>query len=294
MKGLREIRRRLRAVQNTAKVTRAMQLVASSKMRSAQRMALSGRCYAMRLAELTSRVAPLGSELAHEFFCDRPVQTRGIILVSTNKGLCGGLNANLFKVVETIEESAQFVAVGKKGAQYLASRGRNLLAEFSITDRVSFHEMQALAKFAIDLFLQKKVDTVEVLFPLFLDTLRQLPITQQLLPMTTIHDGLQRQRDFLSQADDSMPGDDRELIIEPSRQALLEELPLSFFRHNLYHFLLEAKAAEQSARMVAMKTATDNAQELARSLNLEYNKARQANITNEILEITAGSDSSRS
>lgn len=294
MKGFREIRRRLRAVQNTAKVTRAMQLVASSKMRSAQRLALSGRCYAMRLAELASKVAPFGLEMAQEFFCERPIKTRGIILISTNKGLCGSLNANLFRQVDEIDTSALFIAVGKKGAQYLASRRRNLLAEFSISDRVQFHEIQALAKLAAEIFIQRKVDTIEVLFPLFINTIRQVPFIQQLLPMATIRDDFQQQRAFLSHSVDAMPQDDRELLIEPSHRDLLQALSISFFRQNLYHFLLEAKAAEQSARMVAMKTATDNAQELARALNLEYNKARQTNITNEILEITAGIDSSRS
>lgn len=287
MKGFREIKRRMKAVQSTAKITRAMQLVASSKMRFTQKAALNMRPYSRYLGNLATAIIHFGEKFNHDLITPREVKTRGIILVSTDKGLCGSLNQNIFRLLKDIHEDCKFIAVGKRGAQYLARTKRSLLAEFSISDRVQFHEVRAIADFALQAFLTGEVDTIEVLFPLYINTLRQDPMVEKLLPMKNLAQEILAEQEKLSHQETLPEKDPRDLLLEPSLRVLLETLPKEFFRVDLYHLLLEAKAAEQSARMVAMKTATDNAEEIAAALNLEYNKARQASITNEIIELTA-------
>lgn len=289
MKGSRDIKRRLRGIQSTAKITRAMQLVASSKMRHAQRAAINARRYTMHLAQMADHVMRLGEGIPNIFLQQRPIYHRGILLISTDKGLCGSLNQNTFRLLRGVESSARFIAVGKKGAQYLVRQKRDLLGQFSVSDRVQFAEIRGLADFLKDLYLREEVDSVEVIFPLFVSTMHQEPMVQKLLPINDIGDDVRRQAMALNEAHLALPKDERQLLVEPSVSRMMNLLPEAFFRQSLYHILLEAKAAEQSARMVAMKTATDNAKELARQLSLEYNKARQAAITNEIIEITAAS-----
>jgi F-type H+-transporting ATPase subunit gamma len=289
MRGVKEVKRRLRAVRSTAKITRAMQLVASSKMRFSQRAALQGRRYAQRLEELAQRLLGVEVKKKPPLLAKREIRVRGILLVATDKGLCGALNSNSFRLLPPGGDgNCKYVAVGKKGSQFLAAGKRELLAEFSINDRVPFFQVRALANFLRDRYLAGEIDSVEVLFPFYINTLHQEPTWRRLLPLdaTNLAESLGWQRKVLASEAKPLPDDRRELLLEPSPLELLETLLESFFRRELYHVLLEAKAAEQSARMVAMKTATDNAEDLARELRLEYNKARQANITNEILEIT--------
>lgn len=285
MKGSREIRRRLKAVQSTAKITRAMQLVASSKMRRAQRMALDMRPYAHRFSEMLAALLDRGLELHHPFLQQRPVKNSAILLIATDKGLCGALNTNVIRLISQEKDETKFIAVGKKGASFLANKRAQLLAQFSINDQVPFHEVRALANFLRDTYLDGSFDRLEVVFPVFVNMLKQVPVRQQLLPLTNISDWVKSQGELLKNQD-NRPPERREMIIEPSQEELISPLCESFLTQNLYHCLVEAKAAEQSARMVAMKTATDNAEALAKNLKLEFNKARQAAITNEILEIT--------
>ncbi|MDR2340730.1 MAG: ATP synthase F1 subunit gamma [Puniceicoccales bacterium] len=294
MKGFKEIKQRLRAVRNTAKITRAMQLVASSKMHRAQQLAVGGRSYSMRLAELTDRLlAELAKnrrrKFSHPLLGEREICCRGIILVSTNKGLCGALNQNLFRTLPPAEDSVKYVAVGKKGKQFLASRHLPLLAEFPLADNVPFHEVRSIADFIRDAYIRNEIDSVEVISTVYVNTLCQRPVLQALLPLKLLGRGVEERRKFFGRELDVMPEDPRSSIIEPSPEAVMRALVESLFRETLYHLLLEAKAAEQSARVVAMKTATDNAESIARALNLEYNKARQTAITNEIIEISSAS-----
>ncbi|MDR2862521.1 MAG: F0F1 ATP synthase subunit gamma, partial [Puniceicoccales bacterium] len=207
------------------------------------------------------------------------------LLVTTDKGLCGALNANLFRLLADIPATAKFVAAGRKGAQHLARTGRTLLADFAISDRVNFSEVRALGEYLIKQYLEHQIDTLEILFPRFKNTLIQEPVLQPVLPLANI--GSIASSSHSADGTDAVHGDTREMAFEPSAADVLGQLPALFFKHTLYHAILEAKASEHSARMVAMKAATDNAKKITESLTLDYNKARQAAITQEINEITA-------
>ncbi|MDR0679067.1 MAG: ATP synthase F1 subunit gamma [Puniceicoccales bacterium] len=290
MEGMRDIGRRLRAVQGTAKITRAMQLVAGSKMRRAQQAAAAGRRHALRLEELTDRLVQLGldSQCKPPLLGQREIRCRGIVFVATDRGLCGSLNQNTLRLIrESGIEDGKYVTVGRKGTQLLCPFRLPLLGEFSINDGVPYRQARALANFLRDAYLSRQIDSVEFAYPLFVNTLHQEPVLVRLLPMEWSAKDLRRRWELLPNGGERLPEDSRELCVEPSLERILEALLESFFQREVYHILLESKAAEQSSRTVAMKGATDNADALAKELTLAYNKARQAAITEEILEITA-------
>jgi F-type H+-transporting ATPase subunit gamma len=294
MKGIREIRRRIRAVKNTAQITKALQLVASSKMKRAQDAALAGRAYVLLLAQMMESTADKVDFVDSPFFKTRPVQKRGLLLVSTDKGLCGPLNSNLFRqVAEIPRDQARFVSVGRKGTQFLARSGRDLLADFTVSDRVGYNEVRPVVEYLSQAFLDGKIDTIEILYPSFINTLRQEPLLVQLAPFTSLRDTIARLREKAGQpAADNPVKDDRVMLFEPSSEEILAILPHLFLKQEIYQTMLGAKASEHSARMVAMKNASDNAKQLTTDLTLEYNKARQASITQEILEIAAAAAAS--
>ena len=285
-KGLREIRNRIKSVKSTAQITRAMQLVASSKMKRAQDTAQGSRAYAELLGEILDTAIAKVSDFSHPLLTKRTVKTRGILLVTSDKGLCGALNGNLIRQAAEIKD-AVFVCVGRKGAQAIARSGRKLLADFPVSDRANFSEVRPAAEFLLKAFAEGTVDTVEILYPHFKNTLVQMPRLQQLLPADSLVAQARDLRVKLGLAEPKVESDEREMIFEPSAAEILNELPSLFFKQAVHQAILEAKASEHSARMVAMKAATDNAKKLAGALSLEYNKARQAAITQEILDITA-------
>ncbi len=285
-KGLREIRNRIKSVKSTAQITRAMQLVASSKMKRAQDTAQGSRAYAELLGEILDTAISKVADFAHPLLTKRTVKTRGILLVTSDKGLCGALNGNLIRQAAEIKD-AVFVCIGRKGAQAIARSGRKLLADFPVSDRANFSEVRPAAEFLLKAFAEGTVDTVEILYPHFKNTLVQMPRLQQLLPADSLVAQARDLRVKLGLAEPKVESDEREMIFEPSAAEILNELPSLFFKQAVHQAILEAKASEHSARMVAMKAATDNAKKLAGALSLEYNKARQAAITQEILEITA-------
>ncbi len=285
-KGLREIRNRIKSVKSTAQITRAMQLVASSKMKRAQDTAQGSRAYAELLGEILDTAISKVADFAHPLLTKRTVKTRGILLVTSDKGLCGALNGNLIRQAAEIKD-AVFVCVGRKGAQAIARSGRKLLADFPVSDRANFSEVRPAAEFLLKAFAEGTVDTVEILYPHFKNTLVQMPRLQQLLPADSLVAQARDLRVKLGLTEPKVESDEREMIFEPSAADILNELPSLFFKQAVHQAILEAKASEHSARMVAMKAATDNAKKLAGALSLEYNKARQAAITQEILEITA-------
>ncbi len=290
MKGIREIRGRIKSVKNTAQITRAMQLVAASKMKRAQTLALQGRPYALLMAEIIVSVLRSEDILEHPLFRSRPIQKRGILLIGTDKGLCGPLNTNLFKHLSGIEGNAAFVTVGKKATQYLARAKREVIAEFIVSDRASFSELRPAAEFLLKAYLEGRIDSIEVLYTRFINTLCQEPCLQPLLPIGNIAETLNALRSrWDKEGGFAHRKDEREMLFEPNPRAILEVLPELFIKQEIYQMLLESKASEHSARMVAMKSATDNANQLVDDLTLEYNKARQAGITQEILEIAAAS-----
>lgn len=295
MANLRDIRRRIKSVKGTAQITRAMQLVAASKMKKAQDQALAGRAYSQRLNQVLANIAEAleGSEVTHPLLERRvadgeatPGSRTLVLLISTDKGLCGGLNTNLLrKVAKQLPEDAQFVTVGSRGQRFLARAKRNLLADFHIKDPVPFAESKKVAQFVVRQFTEGKVDRVLVAFTNFVNTLSQVAEIQQLLP---VENPGQLQASLDDHADESVAAaiPAGGLLFEPSAAEVFDYvLPLTV-NFMVYQMLLEARASEHSARMVAMKSATDNAKNLVSDLTLEYNKLRQAAITSELLEIT--------
>lgn len=293
-KGLREIRNRIRSVTNTGQITRAMQLVASSKMRRAQDAATSGRPYAILLSRILAtalRGLDVTGDFSHPLMQERPVKTRGIVVIATDKGLCGGLNSNLFRFLNKnvpAGTAAKFFTVGKKATQFVARSKRELVADFSVSDRVNFSEVRPIGEFLIKEYLAGTIDTIEIVLSQFKNTIVQVPTMATLVPLGNLEERMQAQ--FAAQGkkeEFKLLEDDREMSFAPDAGTILDGLPALFFKQSLYQAILEAKASEQSARMVAMKAATDNAKNLVDSLSLEYNKARQAAITNEINELAA-------
>ena len=285
MPSTRDIRRRIKSVKNTAQITKAMQMVAAAKMRKAQSAALVGRPYAQLLNEIMAEAATRTVGFDHPLLQARPVAKRAVVIVSTDRGLCGGLNSNLFReALKLDKDTTVFISAGKKAAQFVGRTKRNLEAEFTYKDAPDFAEARAISKFVQQLFLKGDVDAVDILFPRFVNTLTQTPTTVPFLPIGK-----------LSAATAGVNAPARELPaggttdvfdFEPDEETVLGELLPHSLNFQMHQILLETKASEQSARMVAMKNATDNAKQIIKELTLEYNKLRQANITKELLEIT--------
>ncbi len=284
MSSSRDIRRRIRSIGSTAQITKAMQMVAASKMRKSQEAALAGRPF-VRLIYRFQREATSGTrEFNHPLVEVRPVRKRAVILVAADKGLCGALNSNLFRMVAQFDPaSTVFITAGRKAAQFVAATRRQLIAEFAYGDSPTYPEARAIAAFARGLFLKKEVDEVRVLATRFVNTLTQHPVSLEYLPVGEIKGaeipGAEREMDLAVS---------KETLFEPNAEAFLSYLLSHYLNIYIYQVLLNAKASEQSARMVSMKNATDNAENLIDDLTLEYNKLRQAGITKELLEIAGG------
>ena len=290
MPSTKEIRTRIKSVKNTAQITRAMQLVAASKMKKAQDSALKGRTYAVLLAEILASAVERVEGFEHPLLSHREVKKRGILILSTDKGLCGGLNANLFKkVIEESKGGAAFVTVGRKAAQFVARTKRELLADFPVSDRSAFAEIRPIVEFMLKAFEDGEIDTIEVIYPRFVNTLVQQATCAHLAPLEDLAAQVEDVRKRFGVELSDVSQDHRDMIFEPSIEAVLSELPGLFLKTGIYQLVLESKASEHSARMVAMKAATDNAKNLVDDLTLQFNKARQAAITAEILEIAAAS-----
>lgn len=286
MPSTRDIRRRIRSVKNTSQITKAMQMVAASKMRRAQQAAISGRPYADLMNSVLGEAVSRVGDFSHPLIESREVKKRAVILVSTDKGLCGALNSNLFREVSFLDAGATvFLTMGRKASQFVARTKRNLTAEFPYKDTPEFPEARVVSKFAQDLFLSGEVDQVDVAFTNYISTLSQKPEIRQFLPVAQIT-GVSAGVDGESNDGPLVTGS-TEFQFEPSAREVLGALLPHYLNYRLFQILLEAKASEHSARMVAMKNATDNAKQLIKDLTLEYNKIRQANITKELLEITS-------
>ena len=281
MASLRDIRRRIKSVKNTAQITKAMQMVAASKMRKAQEAALNGLPYAELLNRVLVSLRDKVDPSLHPLLEQREVKNELVIMISTDKGLCGGLNTNLFREAAAFNpDTTQFISVGRKGTQFLARTKRNMIADFGLKDQPSFLETKAISKFAIEKFLAGEVDKVTVLYPLFVNTLVQKPVAVPLLPITSLEEA-----GLVSKDEAPLPAPEGGILFEPDAQSILDAIVPYYVHYELFQMVLGARASEHSARMVAMKSATDNAKTLVKDLTLEYNKARQAAITTELLEI---------
>ncbi len=285
MYSLRDIRRRIKSVTSTAQITKAMQMVAASKMRKAQLAALNGRPFVALMYRFQRRAVRHAVDFTHPLLEVREVRKRAVILIGGDKGLCGALNSNLFRVASKFDpQSTLFITAGRKAAQYVARTRRQLVAEFAYGDSPRFIEAKAIATCARDLFLNKEVDQVQVIATRFINTLSQEPLCLEFLPVGTIT-GLKLPGTL---TEEELAAETTEYLFEPNAEAFLGYLLSHYLNIYIYQTLLNAKASEQSARMVAMKNATDNANTLIKDLTLEYNKVRQGKITTELLEIVSG------
>ena len=288
MANLQDIKRRIKSVKNTAQITKAMELVASSKMKKAQDSAKSGRPYALLLSDIIVSIADEFEEITNSYFAEKPVKHRGILVIGTNKGLCGALNGNLFRQLSEVENSAKFIAVGKRASQFLSRSHKDLIADFSLPDKPTFSDVRKIVDFLLRSYDEGSIDTIEVLFTSFINTLRQEPELIRLFPLNDLDSMTNKLHERFGQPDHVAPKDTREILFE-DRDAVLSEIASLYLKQEVFQLVLEAQASEHSARMVAMKTATDNAGNLIDDLTLQYNRARQAAITQEILEISAAS-----
>jgi F-type H+-transporting ATPase subunit gamma len=279
----RDIRRRIRSVGGTAQITKAMQMVAASKMRKAQQAALAGDPFVQLMYRFQREATTQLREFNHPLLEVREARKCAVILVAADKGLCGALNSNLFRLAAQFDpQSTVFIAAGRKAAQFVAATRRQLIAEFRYSDTPQISEAIAIATFARDLFLKKEVDQVRVLATRFVNTLTQQPMDLEYLPVGEIT--ALRIAGTEPQESDAL----KEALFEPSPEAVLGYFLSHYLNFYIYEVLLNARASEQSARMVSMKNATDNAEDLIKDLTLEYNKLRQGNITRELLEIAGG------
>jgi len=281
----RELRRRIKSITSTSQITRAMQMVAASKMRKAQQATLMTRPFARLLYRIQRDATAHSSEFTHPLLQVREVRKRAVILIGTDKGLCGSLNTNLFREAARFDPATTvFITAGKRESQFIARTHRQLAAEFTFTDSPRMEEARPIANFARNLFLNGEVDEVKVVASLFINTLTQRAGVVEFLPIGEIKGikipGVESEADLAS--------DTNEVLFEPSPETVLSYLLGHYLNIFIYRVLLEAKASEQSARMVAMKNATDSATNLTEELTLEYNKLRQGNITKELLEIAGG------
>ena len=287
MPSARDIRRRIRSISSTAQITNAMQMVAASKMRKAQQRALAGRPFTSLLYRIQRAATTRLGEFTHPLLEVREVRKRAVILVAADKGLCGALNSNVFRLAAEFDpQSTVFITAGRKAAQFVAATRRKLVAEFAYGDEPRFPEARAIAGFARDLFLNKQVDEVRIVATLFVNTLTQERVSIEFLPVGKIT-GI-KIPGAPGAEPETEPIDTSEILFEPSPEAVMGYLLSHYLNIYIYQVLLNAKASEQSARMVSMKNATDNADTLIKDLTLEYNKLRQGNITKELLEIAGG------
>src|SRR5215475_15654621 len=285
MNSPRDLRRRIRSISSTAQITKAMQMVAASKMRKAQLAALAGRPFVQVLYRIQREATTRMQDFHHPLLEHREVRKRALILIGADKGLCGSLNSNVFRLAAEFDpQNTVFITAGKKAAQFIARSGRNLLAEFPYAETPKFAEARAIASFARDLFLKHEVDQVQIAATRFVNTLTQLPLCLDFLPVGEIR-GMKVPG---VRSEEELAADTTEALFEPSPEFVLSYLLSHYLDIYVYQVLLNAKASEQSARMVSMKNATDSAENLIKDLTLEYNKLRQGNITKELLEIAGG------
>ena len=283
MAGAKEIRTKIRSVQNTQKITRAMEMVAASKMRKAQERMRQARPYAEKMRQVIAHVGAANTEYRHPFLVTREeVRRVGFVIVSSDRGLCGGLNNNLFRTVlrefdgwRTDGVESDFCVIGNKGGVFFRRLGVNLLASTSqVGDNPTIDVLIGTVKVVLDAYVEGRIDRVFFVYNQFVNSMTQRPVVEQLLPRA--------------------PSEEEEVkhywdyLYEPDAKDVLDQLLTRYVESLVYQGVMENIASEQAARMVAMKAASDNAGGLIDDLQLQYNKARQASITQELSEIVGG------
>jgi F-type H+-transporting ATPase subunit gamma len=282
MPSTREIRRRIRSIKNTSQITKAMEMVSAVKMRRATELVAASRPYAERMAELVGGLARLtaNGEQSDPLLVQRPVRRVAVILVTADRGLAGALNANAVRAASRflvdVGEPADALAIGRKGRDWLVRHGANVIAEVSgLSERPTLLDVSGITTVAINGYREGRFDQVSVIFNRYISTTRQEVVRRQLLPVVPPPQEAAGLLDY---------------IFEPDAATVLSRLLPRYVEIEVYQAVLEAVASEHSARMLAMHNATQNAREVVQELTLTYNKARQASITTEILEISAGAE----
>ena len=280
MANIRIIRRRIKGVQSISKITRAMEMIATSKMRRAQERGLAGRPYAEKIRQVISDLAalPQAENALHPLLQRRPIKKMAIVHITPDRGLCGGLNANINRRTTSYitEQTAavSLICIGRKGVEFMHRRRRDIRAEFTgLGDQPSLLETLPISRIIIDDYTNGLIDAAYLSYTQFVSTMVQRPVLLPILPVEPAPIPRAQNVDY---------------IYEPGPQVVLAGLLPRFVEMQIYHAILESIASEQSARMVAMRNATDNAKELINELTLVYNKARQESITKELLDISGG------
>lgn len=287
MPGSKEIRTKIKSVQNTRKITKAMEMVAASKMRKAQERMRAARPYAEKVRNIAAHMSEANPEYKHPFLIRRDVKNAGLILVTTDKGLCGGLNTNILRItlnklkeLEAQKVRVQVTAIGNKGWAFLNRFGAKVVSHaIHLGDRPHLEKLIGPIKVQLDAYARGDIDAVYLCYTRFINTMKQEPVVEQLLPLTA---------DKLSQTAEEKTQYGWDYLYEPDAKSVVDELLVRYVEALIYQSVAENIASEQSARMVAMKSASDNAKSVIGELQLTYNKARQAAITKELSEIVGG------
>jgi len=285
MAGAKEIKTKIASVQSTQKITKAMEMVATSKMRKTQDRMAASRPYSETIRNVISHVSKASIGYKHPFLVEREVKKVGILVISTDRGMCGGLNINLFKTVlneiKARKEkgiTVELGLIGSKGIGFFRSLGLNIKSQHSgLGDNPTLEELIGVANTMFDAYRNGEIDAIYIAYNKFVNTMSQKPTFQQLVPLPEL------ENDHLSERQQAW-----DYIYEPDPKMLLDSLLVRYLESQVYQAVVDNLASEQAARMVAMKAATDNAGNLIKDLQLVYNKARQASITNELNEIVAG------
>lgn len=288
MANTRELRRRIKSVKNTSQITKAMQMVSATKMRKAQVQAISGRPYSSTLSYALSAVSGKIDPSMHLLLQPNGSSKIGILVLSTDKGLCGALNTNLLRSIQSSDnfkgKDIIYYTIGKKGRDFIVRTGKNLQADFESTEHINFSEGIKVRKMMLEAFLNAEVGEIYLAYPHFVSTLRQEPKIVKILPIAK--ESLTSFFDIKdTQVDDVMAS--CEFVFEPGADAVLDYALTHLIDTQIYQALLEMRASEHSARMIAMQNATNNAKDLVADLNLSYNQIRQSAVTTELLEITS-------
>ncbi|AAU29028.1 TPA: F0F1 ATP synthase subunit gamma [Legionella pneumophila] len=284
MAGAKEIRSKISSINKTRKITRAMEMVAASKMRKTQERMRASKPYANKIYEVIKHIARAASEYRHPFMSEREIKRIGIIVVTTDRGLCGGLNSNLFReTIRTIRnwqehgKEVDIAVIGRKGQAFFRRVGGNILGSIDhLGDTPSINDFIGVVKIMLDAYYNGTIDSLHIVYNEFINTMTQKPFVKQLLPLPK------------SEEDKKTLGHHWDYIYEPEAKELLDEILERYIELQVYQAVVENIACEQAAKMIAMKSATDNAGDLIKEFQLAYNKARQAAITQELAEIVGG------
>jgi F-type H+-transporting ATPase subunit gamma len=292
--SLRDIRGRIRSIQNTKKITKAYQVVAATKLRRAQQAVQTARPYADKMLEVLATTSELATEYRHPFLQRRDGDRAVVILVTTDKGLCGAINVNALRAANRYlldnHLKGRWVTIGKKGRDFLVRFGRDIIADASeLGDHPSFAAILPAITVALQEYEKGEADTVLLVYEKWISTLRQEPTVRTLLPIE-----IPKQEEAAGQPGGAKPSTTADYIYEPSAEQVLDALLPRYVETQVFQAVLENKASEWSARMIAMQNATDAAGELIDSLTLFMNKVRQAMITTELMEIVSGAEALRS